>query len=96
MLSSQGDNPINGTNKHDEAYTANNIGRRGTVALKHWYRSERQFRLTRFVTRSKSTWISRYGKAEKRRRSYQVTACIERCIRNLRDPGSSTGSGREM
>ena len=78
---------INTMNKQCEAYTANNIGRKGAVALKYRYRSERQFRLTRFVTRSKSIWISRNGEAVKRRRSYQVVACIERCIENLRDPG---------
>ena len=33
--------PINETNKLREAYTANNIGRKGAVSLKHWNRSER-------------------------------------------------------
>ena len=33
--------PINETNKLREAYTANNIGRKGAVSLKHCDRSER-------------------------------------------------------
>ncbi|RLP53711.1 MAG: hypothetical protein D6160_14030 [Ketobacter sp.] len=35
---------INEVNKQREAYTANTVGHKGTVALKHWHRSERQFR----------------------------------------------------